>query len=316
MTRPDSRGPKTRGPDTRGTDTRGTVREPAPGDELIPGYRAVERLAHGRRLDTWDAVDLARGTRCVVKLLRPDRAADTDVADALLREGEILTTVQHPHLVRCFAVVERPTPAIVLETLRGATLSAHVDEGPLPVADVAVAGLQLAAALGYLHAHGWLHLDVKPDNVVNEHGKAVLIDLSLAGSAGDRGTIGSTGNRGTAGSAGSCRPGAGTPGYLAPEQAEGEGLSPATDVWGLGVTMWECLTGAPPYGDDQTWERSGSPLRRWRRASAATLRQPLPPLPDDVPRDLADLLRGCVDLDPAARPRLVDVTAVLTKVLA
>lgn len=275
--------------------------EPEPGDELIPGYRAVERLAHGRRLDTWDAVDLARGTRCVVKLVRPDRGTEREVADALLREGAILRTVHHPHLVRCFAVLEEPTPAIVLETLRGATLAAHVDQSPLPVPDVAVVGQQLAAVLGYLHAHDWLHLDVKPDNVVNEHGKAVLIDLSLAGAPG-------TGS-----------PGAGTPGYLAPEQAAGQSLSAATDVWGLGVTLWECLSGEPPHGADQTWERSGPRLRRWRRTRATgrgSSVEPLNELPDDVPQALAQLLRACVEVDPAARPRLTDVTAILEELLA
>ena len=70
---------------------------------------------------------------------------------------------------------------MVLETLTGATLDALLEEGPLSVADTALLGLQLASVLGYLHRKGWLHLDLKPANVVVEQGRATLIDLSLAG---------------------------------------------------------------------------------------------------------------------------------------
>jgi eukaryotic-like serine/threonine-protein kinase len=254
--------------------------------ELLPGYRGITRLAHGHRLDTWDAWDEARGTRCVVKLLRTDRQHEARVREAVLREGRLLTTYVHPHLVRGYEVVEEP-PAVVLETLRGATLSAVVDEEPLGLGDAAQLGLQLASVLGYLHRHDWLHLDVKPDNVVVDHGRAVLIDLSLAGRPGDG------------------QPGAGTRGYLAPEQARGRGLSPATDVWGLGVTLLESLSGDLPYGDEATWDAR----RRWPVVHRRAPRTPY--VVDGLPDDVRDLLVACVDPDPASRPRLVDVVEVL-----
>jgi serine/threonine protein kinase len=261
------------------------------GVELLPGYRGIERLAHGRRLDTWDAWDEARDTRCIVKILREDRRHETRVRDAVLQEGHIVTSLVHPHLVRGYDVVDEP-PAVVLETLRGATLAAVVEEQPLDVADTAELGLQLCSALGYLHRHEWLHLDVKPSNVVVDHGKAVLIDLSLAGRPG------------------TARPGAGTAGYLAPEQARGEGLSAATDVWGLGVTLLECLSGDRPYGDEATWDSR----RRWpllhRRMPTA------PEVPAGLPDELRELLVACVALDPAARPRLLDVRDVLRPLTA
>jgi serine/threonine protein kinase len=247
----------------------------------IPGYRGLRRLSYGRRLDTWDALDLDRGTRCVVKVLRADRLDDAEVRDAVLREGRILTEVTHPHLVRCFDVLEEPRPAVVLETLRGSTVSALVEEHPFEVHDVAMLGVQLASVLAYLHRHGWLHLDVKPENVVAEHGKAVLLDLSLAGRPGDG------------------RPGAGTPGYLAPEQARGSGLVAATDVWGLCVTLWECLTGDLPYGDDEDWSHASVPRVR-------------EPLPAHVPADLRTLLLEGLQADPAARPDLPTMTSVLS----
>jgi serine/threonine protein kinase len=259
----------------------------APGEELLPGYRVVELMSHGRRLDTYDAIDEDRDCRVVVKILREDRLGDRRVVEATLQEGRLVTALAHPHLVRGYGVVEVPRPAVVLETLTGATLDALVEDHPVPVPDVAQLALQLVSVLGYLHRRDWLHLDVKPANVIIQHGRAVLIDLSLAGRPG------------------SARPGAGTRGYLAPEQALGRGLSPASDVFGLGVTLHECLTGDLPYGDEATWESR-------RRLPLVHRRLPRRPggLPPGVPDDLARLLVSCVALDPADRPGLARVREV------
>lgn len=261
-------------------------RQRRPTGDLPPGYRPIALLAYGRRLETWDAWDEARGTRCVVKLLRADRRDEPRVRQAVLLEGHLATTLAHPHLVRGYDVLDEP-PTVVLETLRGATLSALVDEEPLGLADVAELGCQLASVLGYLHRHDWLHLDLKPDNVVVDHGLAVLIDLSLAGRPG-------TG-----------RPGAGTRGYLAPEQARGRGLSPATDVWGLGMTLVEALARTAPYGDEATWDSR----RRW-----PLVHRPAPAAPaglDELPEPVRDVLGACLSLDPAARPLLEQVRSAL-----
>jgi serine/threonine protein kinase len=257
-----------------------------PTGDLPQGYRPLALLADGRRLETWDAWDEARGTRCVVKLLRADRRDDPRVRQAVLLEGHLATTLAHPHLVRGYDVLDDP-PTVVLETLRGATLSALVEEEPLGLADVAELGCQLVSVLGYLHRHDWLHLDLKPDNVVVDHGLAVLIDLSLAGRPG-------TG-----------RPGAGTRGYLAPEQATGRGLSPATDVWGLGMTLIDALARTAPYGDEATWESR----RRWPLVHR---RMPVAPEGlEELPEEVRDLLAACVSLDPAARPLLAQVRSAL-----
>jgi Protein kinase domain len=98
----------------------------------------------------------------------------------VLTEGALLTTLAHPHLVRGYEVVTAPRPAVVLETLPGATLAALIDDRRLGGSDAALLGRQLASVLGYLHRQGWVHLDVKPGNVVVQEGRAVLIDLGLA----------------------------------------------------------------------------------------------------------------------------------------
>jgi serine/threonine protein kinase len=263
------------------------TRRRTPTGDLPEGYRPLALLADGRRLETWDAWDEARGTRCVVKLLRADRRDDPRVRQAVLLEGHLATSLVHPHLVRGYDVLDDP-PAVVLETLRGATLSALVEDEPLGLADVAELGCQIASVLGYLHRHDWLHLDLKPDNVVVDHGKAVLIDLSLAGRPG----VG--------------RPGAGTRGWLAPEQAIGRGLSGATDVWGLGMTLIDALTRTAPYGDEATWESR----RRW-----PLVHRRMPRTPDGIdalPEEVREVLAACISLDPAARPPLAHVQDVLT----
>jgi len=146
--------------------------------------------------------------------------------------------------------------------------------------DAALLGRQLASALGYLHARGWLHLDVKPSNVIVQAGRAILIDLSLATRPG------------------AGRPHAGTYGYLAPEQFTGLGLSPASDVFGLGVTLGEALTDDLPYGEKDRWA-SPRMSRTFRRRLA------------QAPAPLVELVLRCIHPEPGRRPTLAEVRMVL-----
>ena len=263
-----------------------------PGELVLPGYEVVSLLSHGKRIDTYDVHSIERDCRCVVKILRVDRRDEPRVREAVLLEGRLLTELTHPHLVRAYEVHTEPAPAMVLQTLGGATLAALIDDGPLEVSDTAQLGLHLVSVLSYLHRQGWLHLDVKPANIVVESGSATLIDLSLVGRPG------------------SGRPGAGTRGYLAPEQAVGENLSSATDVWGVGVTLVESLTGLMPHGDEATWESR-------RRVPLVHRREPRPLAPlVGVPSAYDELLRGCLSRSPADRPTLDEVRRTLRSLVS
>ena len=118
--------------------------------------------------------------------------------------------------------------------LRGQTLSHLIEtSGPLVPAEAAVLGLQLLSAVGYLHGRGYLHLDLKPSNIIADGGRAITIDLSIARRPG----------RAPAGLGTWC--------YLAPEQARGGHVCDAADVWGVGAVLFEALTSKPPFDDSR-----------------------------------------------------------------
>jgi serine/threonine protein kinase len=194
----------------------------APGTLLAPSYRVVGHLSRNAALDVYDLFSEERDCRCVGKLVRPDRHDDRAPA-RLVQEGQILLGLTHPHLVRAYELLYNgDRPVLILETLTGETLSHLIASGgPLVADDAAELGLQLCSAVGYLHRRGWLHLDLKPDNVIAERGIAKVLDLSLARRPG------------------LCPAGLGTRGYRPPEQEAGGAIGPAADVWGIGAVLRE-----------------------------------------------------------------------------
>jgi len=256
------------------------------GRPLCRGYRALRLLRRGHALDVYDAWSEERGCRCIAKAVRSDLLRDRETRLSLFLEARLLLRLSHPHLVRAYELVRGPRPTLVLETLTGATLSRLISDHPrgLPARDVMFLGLHLASALGYLHATGYLHLDVKPSNVVSQAGTAKLIDLSLADRIGRR------------------LPGVGTPGYMSPEQIEGRPLTAATDVWGLGCVLYDAARGRPAFPDaaqKRPARTRAGPLSSYRRLPAAA----------------AAIIDACLHPDPAARPTLHDLSETIRAVV-
>ena len=245
------------------------------GRALCPGYRALRLLRRGHAVDVYDAWSEERGCRCIAKALRADRLADREARLSLLLEARLLLDLSHPHLVRAYELVRRPRPILFLETLTGATLSRLIADHPrgFPARDVLFLGIHLASALGYLHATGYLHLDVKPSNVVAQGGMAKLIDLSLADRIGRR------------------LPGVGTRGYMSPEQIEGRPLTTATDVWGLGRLLYEAANGRRPLPSV-----SSRPTAQLPRPAAQVIDACLQADPEARPRldELSETFRAAV----------------------
>ena len=207
-----------------------------PGELIAPGYEVIEHMRRGKRLDVYDAWSVERTCRCIAKSIAPDRLDEEKARTKLIGEGELLMSLTHPNIVRAYELVENDagTPVLILETLTGRTVSHLIDEfeDGMDLPDVVWLGIHLCSAVAYLHNHGFLHLDVKPDNVISDGGRARLIDLSISGTEGPSSA------------------GAGTYDYLAPEQARGDNVSAATDVWGIGITLYEALTGTVPFEPD------------------------------------------------------------------
>jgi len=255
------------------------------GEELAPGYTVVEHVSRNQALDVYDVWDDGRYCRCVAKTLRPDRLGEKRATARLRLEGELLARFAHPHLVRAYETLETPQTVVVLETLSGETLAAHIEQraSRMPAAELALLGLQVGSAVRYMHGQGYLHIDLKPSNIILDLGVAKVLDLSLARPPGP------------------LRPGVGTRCYLAPEQARGEDVTAAADVWGLGVVMWEAAVGEPAFDDEaagvkypQTVARAPA-VRRRRRLPAA----------------LGAVIDACLDPEAGARPALDDVLTAL-----
>lgn len=259
-----------------------------------PGYRTIELLRRGRDLDVYDVWSEERACRCVIKSVRPDRLHHEGAKRRLLEEGRLLQRLTHPHIVRAYEVSDDPLPMVVMETLAGETLGHMIDrDAELSVPELAQLGLHLCSAIRYLHLHGVLHLDLKPSNVIAECGRAKLIDLSVARAPGP------------------AHAGIGTHYYLSPEQARGDVLGPAADVWGIGVVLFEAATGEPAFDDpdapddgddDLDYDESGSESLDegdYPQLTATARRvDELRPLP----RELADLVAACLDPSPELRP--------------
>ena len=249
---------------------------------VAPGFTVVSHLRRGRSLDIYDVWSEERACRCVAKLPRPDRH-DPGTRQRLINEGRLLLALTHPHIVRGYELIDEPTPVLILETLTGTTLQQAVAQRPLPPRSVALLGVQLCSAVRYLHAHGVLHLDLKPSNIISACGIVKVLDLSLAQPPGPG------------------HPGRGTRPYLAPEQARGDVLSAAADVWGLGAVLFEATTGQRAFRSFGEGRRYDQLERRADRVASHR----------HVPAGLARAIDGCLEPDPAERPTISELLELL-----
>jgi serine/threonine protein kinase len=260
----------------------------APGDELAPGYRILQTVSSSDTFVVHEVWSEERHCRCAAKVLAPQRLEHERTRARLLREGALLLGFAHPHLVRAYEVREEPQPLLILEALPGMTLEYWLSEAErLETGDLVHLAEHLCSAVSYLHHHELLHLDLKPGNLLCSYGVVRLIDLSLARPPGPG------------------RRGAGTHVYLAPEQALGNGLSPATDVWGIGVVLWESAAGRRPFSrpaDPEAYEQ----LERRADPVGSFV---------NLPRELESLIDACLEPAPGDRPSITDIWAVIEPML-
>lgn len=258
----------------------------------FPGLKLLAALSRGHDLDVFDVWCSHRRTRCILKTVRPDRVDDEAIVRRLGQEAALLMRLTHPHIVRAYATGALPLPHLVEETLTGHTLGALLaQKGGLGRPEVLHLADHLSSALSYLHDEGVLHLDLKPANIVAEAGRAKIIDFSLAHGPGDDGP-----------------PGWGTRRYLAPEQARGGDFTAATDVWGLGMVLHEAATGQKVFPGETPLDEGDEDYYPQLTKTAPSLRtqRRLPP-------KFRGVIEQCLEPDPAARPTLEEVRAVIDK---
>jgi eukaryotic-like serine/threonine-protein kinase len=244
-------------------------------------YLPESRIGAGGMGVVWRARDIRLGRIVAVKVLRPEFAGSHEFRDLLLREGRLASRVPHPGVVQVRDYDDGSAggvPYLVLEYVAGLSLAAVIRaQGTLSPRCVLGLIAEAAEALGCAHAAGIVHLDVKPGNVLVDGGRVKIADFGIAQEVG---AVPAT------------RAGLlmGTPAYLSPERAAGLPATPASDLYGLGMVAYECLTGRPPF--------QGSPLA----VALAHADQPLPPLPDTVPAPVAELVAALAAKDPRRRP--------------
>lgn len=196
-----------------------------------------EPLGAGGMATVYKGRDLRARRDVAIKTLRPEYQNDPDSRRRFRQEARMMAFVSHPNLVSIYDLHEESSGSwVIMEFVPGRNLKRIVeDNGPLPLDQVLNILNQVAQALGHLHSRKLVHLDIKPQNlIVMPDGVVKLIDFGLAQPAGPRQEmIGGTAF--------------GTVAYLAPEQASGEPVDAATDVYALGCVVYELLTGQPPF---------------------------------------------------------------------
>jgi eukaryotic-like serine/threonine-protein kinase len=266
-------------------------------EELVPGRRAVRLLGGGPRHEAYLAWDVRLHALVVVKLPRPGCVEEPRVRTALAAEGDALASLAHPVLPRVFdGDASAEPPYLVLEHLDGPRLSTTIRRYRLAVEQIVPLALQLCSVLHYLRQTGWLHLDLKPKNVILG-APPRLIDLSVALPLAKVGGINAP---------------VGTAAYMAPEQcdpARYAAIGPASDVWGLGVTLYEALERRLPFPapDPDALELAG----RYPQAALTPA-----PLSRELPTALADSIYACLARDPAERPAPAELASRLEPVEA
>lgn len=268
------------------------------GEELHPGRFVLKPIGGGNRYEVflvWDESLYALG---VAKVLRPDQAADEKALRDLGREAEALNALAHPTLVRSFdAVLDGPRPHVLIEHLEGPSLRRLIKrDGAIPLEQLLPLAAHVAGALQYMAQAGYVHLDVKPDNIVMGLPPR-LLDLSIAR---------------TLERAGRTDGPLGTDPYMAPEQClpreeAAAPIGPATDVWGLGATLFHAISGEKPFPRGSRDEGA----ERFPQLHEDPL-----PLPDWIPGELSTLILQTLERDPAKRPSCAELVERLQPLVA
>jgi serine/threonine-protein kinase len=273
----------------------------APAERVLRGrFRLIRELGSGGMGTVWEAVEVATNRRYAIKFLRADVRSAAH-SERLLREARAVTTIRHPNVLCIHEVIEDAlgAPALVMDLLHGETLRNRLErQRRLHLSEAATILASVASGVQAAHAAGVVHRDLKPENIFirskNDATADVLVlDFGIAKNLVATGTtVTGTGEF------------LGTPYYMSPEQASGEKVDERSDVWSLGVILFECLTGQRPVEG----ENVGQIFKRLIRGEVTLLSS----LRLDLPADLVQVVDATL-AERSARPRdlhrLIEVLA-------
>jgi serine/threonine protein kinase len=263
------------------------------GHEIAPGRTTLKPLGGGNRYEVYLVWDERLFSVMVAKVLRPDLVREDHALRGLRREWEALGALAHPVLLRAFdAALDGDHPHIVVEHLDGPTLKRLIKRGgPLPLEQVLPLALHVASVIHYMAEAGWVHLDLKPDNLVMGIPPRV-IDLSLARTLERAKRLSDY---------------VGTNAYMPPEQCNPRGdVGPPADVWGLGATLYHAIAGQRPFRRPVTRNEDAPLEDRFPQ-----LEEEPRPWPRRVPGELSEAVLACLDKDPGRRPTARELAEML-----
>ncbi len=254
------------------------------GERLAGRYELGTHIDSGGMAEVWEATDHTLGRTVAVKILHAHLARDAAFLRRFRREAINAARLQHPTIVAIYdAVSYDGLEAIVMERIEGRTLRSVLDEHPrLPARDVIDLGRQIAQALSVAHAAGVIHRDIKPSNIMLCEDRRIRVtDFGIA-KAGEDTDLTRTGSL------------LGTAKYLSPEQVLGDEVDDRSDLYGLGVVLFEALAGTPPFDEGNDYA-----------TAQARVVNPAPRLSQfrpDLPASLDALVARLLEQDPADRP--------------
>jgi tetratricopeptide (TPR) repeat protein len=274
---------------------------------LGTAYTLERELGGGGMSRTYVASETALGRKVVVKMLSPELAAGVSV-ERFKREIQLAATLQHPHVVPVLATGDaHGLPWFTMPYVEGESLRARLGKGPLRVAEATAILKDVARALEFAHAHGVVHRDIKPDNVLLAGSSATVTDFGIAKalSAARNGSGEVSGPGGALTMTGTS---IGTPMYMAPEQAAGDpNVDQRSDIYSFGILAYEVLAGRPPF--------DGSSPVKLLQAHFNERPRDLREVRPDAPPALAELVARCLEKKPEDRPQSAgDVVRVLETV--
>ncbi|MDI6098645.1 serine/threonine-protein kinase [Actinoplanes sp. NEAU-A12] len=263
---------------------------------LAGRYRLIEKLGAGGMSVVWRGYDEILGRDVAVKVLSPRLAEDRTFRDRLRQEALAAARLCHPHITGIHDFGEAPiserltVPYVVMELNDGESVGARLGrQGSLDWREAVLITVEVASALATAHARGLVHRDITPANVMLTGSGAKIVDFGISAVVGQR----------DAAADGSLL---GTPAYLAPERLGGSAVSPATDVYALGLLLYRSLTGRMPWNAGNTAEAL--------RAHLYADPDPIPELAG-MPAVVADLCLRCLSKTPAGRPEAAEVARAL-----